>query len=174
MLITIFTIFAVAIAIILILAAMKPDSFALSRSIQINAKPATIFSLIDNVKLMNSWNPFATPDPRMTISYSGPESGIGAKYDWAGGKSGAGQYEILESTASKRVLCRLLMIKPMAADNRVEFTLTPNGESTIVTWSMTGNVSYVAKILHTVMNMDKMVGGTFDKGLAALKAKVEG
>jgi hypothetical protein len=64
----------------------------------------------------------------------------------------------------------LTMIKPIAADNRVAFTLEPQGEVTRVIWAMDGNVPFVGKIIHLVLNMDKMVGRDFETGLADLRA----
>ncbi|MGH7372810.1 MAG: polyketide cyclase, partial [Candidatus Rokuibacteriota bacterium] len=54
-----------------------------------------------------------------------------------------------------------------------EFTFRPEGDRTAVTWSMTGRNNFMAKALHLVMNMDRMVGGQFEKGLARMKAVVE-
>jgi hypothetical protein len=68
---------------------------------------------------------------------------------------------------------RLLMIKPIAADNRVTFMLEPEGEATRVTWAMDGGVPFVGKLIHLVINMDKMVGNDFESGLADLKALAE-
>ncbi len=65
------------------------------------------------------------------------------------------------------------MFKPFEAHNMVEFTLVPRGETTTVTWSMQGRVPYFAKIVHVVFDMDKMVGGDFETGLANLKAIAE-
>lgn len=86
---------------------------------------------------------------------------------------GSGSFEILASTPHTSVRSQLLMIKPVSADNVVEFTLKPNGANTTVTWSMSGQNRFVHKLMHTFMNMEKMMNGTFDRGLAALKAKVE-
>jgi hypothetical protein len=38
---------------------------------------------------------------------------------------------------------------------------------------MTGENSFMAKAVHLFINMDKMVGGQFEKGLAQMKAVVE-
>jgi hypothetical protein len=38
-----------------------------------------------------------------------------------------------------------------------------------VTWAMTGRNGYPQKLLGTLFNLDKMVGGQFDQGLAQLK-----
>jgi hypothetical protein len=55
-----------------------------------------------------------------------------------------------------------------------EFTIAPDGQESLVTWSMQGEMSLKAKLFTMLIcNMDKMVGGQFEKGLATLKAKVE-
>ena len=54
-----------------------------------------------------------------------------------------------------------------------EFAFTPDGNQTAVTWSMEGRNNLMAKAIHLVMNMDTMIGGQFDKGLAQLKSVVE-
>jgi hypothetical protein len=43
-----------------------------------------------------------------------------------------------------------------------------------VTWSMAGQNNFMAKAVHLFMDMDKMIGGNFEKGLAQMKAVVEG
>ena len=64
-------------------------------------------------------------------------------------------------------------LAPMAATNRALFTLTPAGAATRVTWRMEGTNGFVAKAIGLVMNMDEMVGGEFEKGLASMKALAE-
>jgi len=44
---------------------------------------------------MNTWNPFLEADPEIKITYTGPESGKGARYEWTGNsKVGQGSIEI--------------------------------------------------------------------------------
>ena len=57
-----------------------------------------------------------------------------------------------------------------SADNIVTFTLAPATGGTDVTWQMTGPQPFMAKVMSTIINYDKMVGGEFDKGLASLNA----
>jgi Polyketide cyclase / dehydrase and lipid transport len=162
-----------AIAVFLFYVARKPDSFALQRQININALPADIYPWINNLKNMNQWNPWASQDAKSVITYDGPEEGPGAIYTWAGGKMGQGKFQIVDVKSPTTLNCRLLMIKPMAADNVVTFHLSPTSGPTTVTWSMSGKNSFINKLMHTVMNVDKMVGRDFDKGLASLKSLVE-
>jgi hypothetical protein len=81
--------------------------------------------------------------------------------------------EIAESVAPSRVAIKLDFLKPFEAHNMVEFVLEPRGETTNVTWSMTGKTPYFAKIVHLFIDMDRMVGKDFEAGLANLKAAAE-
>ena len=64
-----------------------------------------------------------------------------------------------------------------AAHDRAEFTLTPQGDATDVgtnvTWTTHGPASFMFRVMHVVMNMDKMVGKDFEAGLASLKGLAE-
>jgi Polyketide cyclase / dehydrase and lipid transport len=162
----------IALAAFLIYVWSKPAAFSFARSITIAAKPAEIHPHINNLKAMNQWNPYAAADPKSVIAYEGPEAGPGAIYTWNGGKMGAGRYEIKQSEPLK-VTSALQMIKPMAANNVVVHSLEPVADGTKVTWAMSGTTSFPVRILHTVMNMEKMLGREFDKGLVSLKAVVE-
>jgi hypothetical protein len=61
----------------------------------------------------------------------------------------------------------------MQATHRALFTLTPVGEGTRIAWRMEGTNNFAAKAASLVMDMDEMVGGKFDQGLADLKALAE-
>jgi carbon monoxide dehydrogenase subunit G len=160
------------VAIFLIYAAMQPDTFSVSRTARIQAPADKIFPLIDDLKAMNTWNPFVKDDPKTVLKYSGSERGAGAMNEFGGGSSGAGRIAIVESKAPSNVVMQLDMTAPIAASNRVEFALVPNGPGTDVTWSMTGRQSFVGKMLHAVMG-ERMVGGAFERGLANLRAIAE-
>jgi uncharacterized protein YndB with AHSA1/START domain len=163
-----------AIAAILIYAATKPAHGRTARSVEIKAPPERIFPLIDNLKQMNTWNPFVKTDPNLKGVYSGPASGKGAAYAFDGNKNaGAGHITITDSVPSSKVTMNLVMTRPFACDNIVEFTLVPNGSTTIVTWAMSGPAPYFMRVMGTLFNMEKMMHGTFDKGLADLKAMAE-
>jgi Polyketide cyclase / dehydrase and lipid transport len=158
---------AVAIAF-LVYVAIQPNDFRVERTRQIQATPEAIRPLIDDLSGFNRWNPFAKSDPGVKIVYSGPAQGIGAAYDWSGKKSGAGRMEVIKSDPTKIVM-KLDFNKPFRANNQAEFTLRPQGAATAVTWAMTGTRSFLHKLMGTLFNMDRMVGGEFAKGLADLE-----
>ena len=165
---------AMAIGAVLVLAATKSDTFRVQRTASIKAPAEKIFPLIDNLRDNAKWLPYYRKDPAMQGAYSGPESGAGAQFDFEGNKDvGSGRVTITDSARPGKVTMRLQMFKPFAADNVVQFTLAPTGETTDVTWAMQGKVPYVAKIVHLFFDMDSMVGGDFEAGLANLKAIAE-
>lgn len=172
-----FTAAAIAIALLigfLIYVAMRPDAFRIERTQTMNASPDSIFALINDLHCFNSWNPFALSDPSIKLAYSGPDSGKGAAYDWDGtGRSGKGRMEITESSPSTAVTMKLQFQKPFVATNVAQFSMVAAGNTTQVTWAMTGCNGYVHKLMSIVFNMDKMVGGEFAKGLDNLKTLVE-
>jgi hypothetical protein len=164
---------AVAVAGLLIYAAMKPDDFRVQRSIAIKAPPEKVIAVVGDLKGWTAWSPYEKKDPAMKRTYAGAPSGKGAIYEWDGNKDvGHGRMEILESTPSK-VVIKLDFITPFEAHNTAEFTAVPQGDGTNVTWAMYGPSPYVAKVIQTVMNMDKMIGTDFEAGLQSLKTVAE-
>jgi len=52
--------------------------------------------------------------------------------------------------------------------------MKPNGSgATKVTWAMHGPMPYMAKVMSTFFDMDKMVGTDFETGLQNLKVYAE-
>ena len=168
---------AVVAAIVALLgyAATRPDSFRIARSAVITAPPETIFALIADFHRWTAWSPWEKLDPALNRAYGGPASGLGATYGWEGnGKAGAGKMEIIEAAPPSKLKIDLAFLKPFKARNTAIFTLESQGDATRVTWVMEGPSPYISKLMGVVFNMDKMVGGDFETGLANLKALAEG
>jgi hypothetical protein len=68
---------------------------------------------------------------------------------------------------------QLHFTRPMEAHNTVVFELRPEGDATAVSWTMTGRNALLNKVMGIVFDMDRMVGGEFEKGLSTLKAMAE-
>lgn len=159
----------VAIAGILVYAATKPDSFRVARATSIKAPPEKIVPRLVDLRRHGEWSPWEHKDPQMKRTYSGAPSGKGAVYEWAGNKDiGSGRMEILE-VAPTRIVYKLDFLTPFEAHNTAELVLVPQGENTAVTWVIYGPAPYLARIMHTFFNVDRMIGNEFETGLANLK-----
>ena len=165
---------AIAIAILLILAATKPDTFTVQRATTVKAPPETIFPLINDFHQWGSWSPYETKDPAMKRSYRGAASGSGAVYAWQGNKNvGSGRMEILDASAPSKIVIKLDFFTPFEGHNTAEFTMLPQGDAINLTWVMHGPLVFMAKVMHVFINMDRMVGKDFEIGLANLKKLTE-
>ncbi|HEX9981644.1 MAG TPA: SRPBCC family protein [Thermoanaerobaculia bacterium] len=162
-----------AIAGVLVYASTQPNSFAVERTVTINATPDKIAPLISDFNNWAAWSPFEKLDPAMKKTITGSPSGIGSVYTWEGNaKAGAGRMEITRASAAQ-IDIKLDFLKPFASSNVTEFRLEPNGNATNVTWHMHGPSSYMTKLMTTFMSMDKMVGKDFEEGLGNLKRIAE-
>ena len=167
-------ILAIAVAIILVLALRKPDDFSVSRSITISAPPEKIFPLIDDLHQWTAWSPYEVKDPAMKRTYGGAARGVGAVYNWDGNNNvGAGRMEITDTTAPSRIVIKLDFARPFEGHNTAEFTLLPQGSTTLVTWAMRGPAPLISKLIQVVMDFDNMIGKDFAVGLANLKSVAE-
>jgi hypothetical protein len=164
----------VIIVICIVIVALQPVDFRIARSTTMAAPPAVIFAQVNDFHHWNSWSPWAKLDPAMKQTYEGAPAGIGAISTWSGNKKvGEGRMTLTDNRANELVIIKLEFFKPFKATNLAEFSFKDQGGQTLVTWTMTGQKNFAAKAFHLIMNMDKMLGGDFDKGLSQMKSVVE-
>jgi hypothetical protein len=165
----------IVVVVLAIVVATRPSTFHVERSILITASPESVFAQVNDFHSWAAWSPWEKLDPKMEKTFSGPSAGAGAIYAWnsGNGKVGQGRMTIERSDLPSSVSVQLEFIKPFTATNTVTFTMIPVGTQTRTTWAMDGHNGFLGKLFHLVMNMDKMVGGDFERGLAALKSVAE-
>jgi hypothetical protein len=153
------------IALLLIVATTRPADFRVERSASLAATPVALFEHVNDHRKFNVWSPWAKLDPNVKNIYSGPV----AVCSWQGNSEvGAGTATIIDSKPGELVRLRMDWKKPMAGTATVEFTFKPQGEKTLVTWSMHGKNNFVGKVFSLFMDCDTMVGPQFEKGLVSL------
>jgi uncharacterized protein YndB with AHSA1/START domain len=165
---------AVVILVLVVIVATRPSAFRVARTATIAAPAEAVFAQVNDFHKWEAWNPWGKIDPAMRQIYEGPPSGIGSVYSWVGNNEvGEGRMTMTESRPGELIKIRMDFIKPFAATNTAQFTFKPEGDRTTVTWSMEGKNNFMAKAVHLFMDMDKMVGGMFEKGLADIRTIVE-
>lgn len=164
----------VSVLAVLALAATKPDTFQVQRSISIQAPPEKIYPLIHDFHRWAEWSPWEALDAAMQRTHSGAPSGTGAVYTWDGNKAvGAGRMEVLGTEPPSRVKIKLDFLRPFEGHNTTDFTLVPQGGATRVTWTMQGPTPFVSKLMQVFVSMDSLIGKDFEAGLAKMKAVAE-
>jgi len=165
---------AAIVVVFVAVVAMQPSEFRVARTATISAPAPVVFAQVNDFHKWEAWSPWAKLDPAATATFEGPTAGPGAIFRWAGNHEvGEGSMTITESRPTDLIRIKLEFLKPFAATNTVEFTFKPEANQTAVTWSMAGRNNFIAKAVCLFMNMDKMVGGNFEKGLAQMKSVVE-
>jgi hypothetical protein len=165
---------AVVVIGFVVVVVTRPTDFRVARSLVMNAPPEAAFAQVNDFHNWNDWSPWAKVDPNAKVIFEGPASGVGAVFRWDGNKDiGSGSMTIQESRPSDLIRIRLEFLKPFAAVNTTEFTFTPQGGQTLVTWSMYGKNGFLGKAIGLFMDCEKMVGPMYEKGLASMKGIVE-
>lgn len=171
--IAILAILAASVGGLLAYAKTRPTAFRVARSTRIDASPDAIRPLVADFRRWTAWSPYENIDPALKRTYGGAPSGTGAVYAWEGNaKVGTGRMEITGDEPSK-VTLKLDFMKPFEASNVAEFTFTPSGDGTDVTWAMSGEYNFMSKLMGIFVDMDRLVGKDFEAGLANLKSTLE-
>lgn len=168
------SVLSIIIMSVCLYAFLQPSNFKISRSIIIASTPEIIFPYINNSAKANDWMPWKESDPNVQMVYTGPEEGLGSMSSWEStGKMGTGKAVVVESALNRSVKTQLTYTKPMVMSQLAEVSLEPEAEGTRVTWSVTGENSFMGRLMCLFLNMDKLVGDEFEKGLQNLKKTLE-
>ncbi len=168
-------IFIAIIAGLFVYAGFQPATYTISRSVHINATVDKVFPYLNNPSLSDDWAPWKAEDPQMTIKHEGPSEGVDAKSVWQSpGKMGHGSATIVAVQPMQKVDIKIQYTKPMVMEQDSEYIIEPATENSVnVTWKVHGTQNIMARVISLFMDMDKMVGGMFEKGLANLKTVAE-
>jgi uncharacterized protein YndB with AHSA1/START domain len=165
---------AVVAAVFVVVVALQPSDFRVARTAVIAAPAPVVFAQVNDFRKWGAWSPYDKLDPAMKKTYEGAPAGAGAIYTWVGNsQAGEGRATIVETRPNHLIKIQLDFVKPFAGTAFAEFAFKPEGNQTAVTWTLIGSNNFIAKAVHLFMNMDKMVGGQFEQGLAEMKSVAE-
>jgi hypothetical protein len=174
MLLKILVVVLVLILATLVLAATKPSTFSVHRSIDVNASSAKVFALINDFHQWPLWAPQDREDLTMQRTYGSQSAGVGAMSQWTSrGSAGAGEMMITGSTPNSVVTVTVNWTKPFRVRNAHVFKITPEGEHLRVSWDAEGSNLYIMKVMEVFVGVDGLMGKHFEAGLKNLKAAAE-
>ena len=127
----IYSVFGLLIALLLI-GLLLPSTHQVEVSVEIDATPATLFTLINDFRRHEDWSPWAEHDPEADIRYSENSRGPGATMTWNGVIMGHGSQVITASEAHRRI--DIALNPDDDGEARAWFDLTPGVGTTLVTW----------------------------------------
>jgi uncharacterized protein YndB with AHSA1/START domain len=166
--------FVAVVVVLVIFVALQPAAFRVVRSATIAAPPPEVFAQVNDFHHWEAWSPWAKLDPAAKNTFEGPSAGTGAVFTWSGNDQiGEGRMTLVESRRDELIRIKLDFVRPFESTCDVEFAFKAEGNQTVVTWGMSGENNFVGKAFCLFMNMDKTLGGEFEKGLAQMKAVAE-
>jgi hypothetical protein len=158
---------------LVIVSFLLPSTYRVERRVTMNAKPAVVFTHLNNLKQWPEWTAWTVAKyPDMKVSFAGPEAGVGASYSWEGKSSGRGTLKITRSEPDKSIGYNLDFENGKYVSNGA-IMLEPTGESVTVIWSNEGNLGWNPVSRFFGLFMDKMMGPDFEDGLRDLQKMVE-
>jgi uncharacterized protein YndB with AHSA1/START domain len=163
---------AVLIGLLLVVGLLLPSEFKVQRAVKVAVPPAKVYPLVADPRQWKHWTVWNQRDPAMQMSYSGAESGAGAKWSWQSKTEGDGVMEFTRVVPNERV-DYTLSFPDMGMTSRGELRLVPDGSGTLVTWTNEGDMGGNPVNRYFGVMMDRLVGPDFEAGLANLKALAE-
>ncbi|HET6396450.1 MAG TPA: polyketide cyclase [Pseudoxanthomonas sp.] len=126
--------FLIALGIVavlfLVVGIILPDHRHISESVETNRKMTIVYDTVNNLRRFKDWNPLVLRDPKIQLRLSGPESGPGARLDYASneGYIGQGSWEIVESVPNEKVVIKV-EDERRGHDKTMQFLLEPTGKN---------------------------------------------
>ncbi|MFD0862428.1 SRPBCC family protein [Sungkyunkwania multivorans] len=163
------------VALIILLGIIAPSSYNVYREIEIARPKGDVFTYLRSLKRQAEWSPWEEKDPNMLKEFRGTDGEVGSVSYWNGNKDvGEGEQEITKIVDGERIEGQLRFLKPWksVSDCYLE-TTSVEEDTTKVRWGFSGKNKFPFSIFMLFMNMDKAVGGDFEKGLAKLKTNLE-
>lgn len=149
--------------------ALLPSSYHVERAIEIRATPETIHALVGDLNAWERWTPWRDADPsiRTTVDVA---SGRGAHQTWTA-ESGGGELTLTSCDARAGITYDASFDGGTYTSNGA-IRYVPSGDSTTVTWTMDGEAKgWLGR--YFVAMTDRMVGPSFERGLATLRTVAE-
>ena len=163
-----------ALVLLIIVIATRPTDYSVERSISVSAPPETVFPWVCDLTKFPEWSPWEKLDPKMSKSFAGTACTVGQSYDWSGNDEvGKGNMKLTQLAANENATLSLEFFEPFQSKANTALTLASENGGTRVTWSMSGKNNFMAKAVGLFIDMEGMIGASYDEGLAMLKSKVE-
>lgn len=138
----------------------------------INAPAEKVWQNMNSMKAFNRWNPFMDLDPNVKVNYSGISGAVGDEYCWEGNDdAGKGCHKVTALVPNQKQSTQMLFEKPFESDATSDLILSPEGNSTKVTWTMDCELDYPMNLMKFFM--DGQMEKSYGSGLKKLKAIAE-
>ena len=96
----------IVIALFVVVGLFLPSTRSVSESVETNRPMSTVNDLMGSFTRFRDWNALVNQDPRVQLTTSGPEQGVGAKLAFQSndGVIGSGTWELIEDVPGEKIV----------------------------------------------------------------------
>ena len=168
---TFLKIFGVIIVIFVGVGLFLDNEVHVTREIKIDASAEDIHRYVGDLNQWPEWTPWVVLDPSIKTTMGDKTTGVGASQSWTG-ESGGGNLTFTASSPQTGIVYDLIFDGDPAVYVS-GMTYKTDGNGTIVTWYMKGEMGPIIIGNYFAQLMDSLVGDSFQLGLDKLKEQVE-
>ena len=152
---------------------LLPRDVRVERSVEIDASPQAVFTMVNDFRQFNRWQPWAQIDPATRYVYEGSATGAGSRMIWYSDHPdvGNGMQEIILSEPYSRV--RMALDFGTGGLANADYLIDAEGAGSILTWTLETDMGGNPLMGWIGLAMDSMVGTAYELGLANLKEILE-
>ena len=120
---------AIVAVLFVVVGIVLPSSRHVSESIETNRKMTIVRDTLTNPKRFKDWNTLALRDPRMEWKFTGPETGVGAGFEYASNNKqiGSGSWKITKADPNQ--IDYQIEDQNRGHDKKTSFFLRPTGRN---------------------------------------------
>lgn len=173
---TILFIILILLAIPFIRASFLTDEYSIEKQTMINKAKQPVFNYVRLLRNAEHYNKWMMMDPNMKKEFKGTDGTQGFVYSWDSTNKnvGAGEQEITGITEGERVNYEIRFIRPFRGVSYAWITTEMvTASQTRVDWVFKGVRNYPMKVMHSVLNLKKVLGNDLQTSLDNLKAVLE-
>lgn len=154
---------------------LLPNTLEVTRTVSIERPRASVFAMINDLRIAQQWSPYYAKDPQAEFTFSGPP-GAGQTMRWVSSLRdvGQGRISIVNSTLNRGIDSIIELGDRATLNSRIELSQTPSGSA--VSWRVSafcaeGWINVPCRYMNQVLS--GRIQADLDSGLARLKTLAE-
>lgn len=171
--ITILSVIAVIVALLLITALIMKKGYNTHQEIIIRAPTQKVFDYLKQIRNQDQFNKWIMVDPGMKKDFRGTDGTVGFTYAWNGNKeAGEGEQEIKAIAEGKSIETEIRFVRPFAGIAQAKMTTEalPDGQTKAI-WNTASQIRYPLNLMLPMIV--KMLEKDMATSLTRLKANLE-
>jgi len=155
--------------------ATKDGKFQVEKQLMLEAPKEVVFDEVNDFTTWENWEPWSQETDDMIINYGEKTKGEGASYSWQSEEMGDGKMLTTKANPHNSIEQDITFITPFGESNSdVYWEFETQGDSTLVTWGMVGEQSFMEKAAFIFQDesLAEMMQPMFTQGLKNLQDEI--